>query len=342
MLNYLAERYKTISKANYFRRTLSLQKKYAFIGTGKHATTHLYPILQHFGVPLKYIFSGKKENSQNMCAVFKNCLPASTLSQILEDKEIAGVFVCTTPSAHFDIARQLLENGKHVFIEKPPCQTLQELETLKSKQGNSIFHVNFQQRYSPAIVSIKKIAAKAKFYRIEYQTGFYSSENVLTELFIHPLDIALHLFGKLNVCAGQKIITASGITYLVQLNHASGMVGELRLSTAYSWQNAIESIEVHTGKDVYNCEFPFKLTRTVLPSPVLGVPVEKILKSPLREEVILNGHTIDTSLPNHTSYLYGFYNSVDTFIQNAEDNKQYGLIEDLKPLYRLIEQLAAL
>lgn len=342
MLNYLAERYKTITKRKYFNKAKAIKYKYAFVGTGNHATTQLYPVLQHLGIPLKYILSGKLKNSESMCAIFKNCTPAADLSTILNDDEVKGVFVCTTPQEHFGIALQLLENDKHVFVEKPPCHQLNELNMLAAKQGNNIFQVNLQQRYSPAVTAIKKIAPQAKFYRVEYLTGLYDEANVLTELFIHPLDIALHLFGKIKDWSGKKINTASGVTYLLQMTHENNIVGELKLSTAYNWQGAKETIEVHTNDSFYTCQFPFELRKTRLPKPILGIPVEKILHSPIREEILLNGHSISTSLHNHTSYLYGFYQSIEHFVDCVESNKKHNDFAELKDLYKLIEGLRKL
>ena len=342
MLNYLAERYKKITKRKYFNKAAAIKNQYAFVGTGNHAASQLYPVLQHFGVPLKYVLSGNVKNSQSMAAVYKNCTAAVSLETILKDNEVKGVFVCTTPKEHFAIALQLLENNKHVFVEKPPCQKLNELERLASKQFNNIFQVNLQQRYSPAITAIKKKAPQAKFYRIEYLTGLYDASNVLTELFIHPLDIALHLFGKIKDWSGKKINTPSGVTYLLQVTHENNIIGEIKLSTAYNWQGAKETIEVHTNDSFYTCHFPFELKRTHSPKAILGIPMEKIIHSPVREEILLNGHTISTSLSNHTSYLYGFYQSLEHFIDCVENKKKHNDFAGLRDLYKLIEELRKL
>lgn len=342
MLNYLAERYKTIIKRKYFSNAQNIKSKYAFIGTGSHATTQLYPVLQYLGVPLKYIHSRNIKNSESMCAIFKNCIPISDLETLLNDNEVKGVFVSTTPKEQFGIIRQLLEKNKHVFVEKPPCQNLNELSLLASTHDQSIFQVNLQQRYSPSIKILKKQTTGSKFYRIEYLTGLYQKEDVLTDLFIHPLDLAMQLFGKIKMCTGKKIISGSAVTYLLQITHENDIIGDIKLSTAYHWQGAKETIEIHTGNSLYYCNFPYELKRTFFPTPILGVPVDKILHSPIREEILLNGHTISTTLPNHTSYLYGFYQSIKHFIDCVEKNKNYDDFEGLKQLYELIEQLKQL
>lgn len=342
MINYLAERYKTITKRRYFNKAEEIKKTYAFIGTGSHARTHLYPVLQYLGVPLKYIFSRDIANSKSMSRIYKNCTATDDLAIILDDKGVEGVFVCTTPSRHFTIAQRLLEARKDLFIEKPPCHNLKELQILAKAQQGSIFHINLQQRYSPVISEIKKSAEKAKFYRIEYLTGLYEEKKALTELFIHPLDLVIHLFGNIQSQSARKINTSTGLTYLLQTYHESGLVGELKLSTAYSWQTAKEVLEIHTDKHFYSCNFPFEIRRTALPTSLLGVPIEKLMRSAVQEEIVFNGHNIATTLPNHTSFLYGFYHSIESFIDKVENKYKSNDIESLMKVFTVIEQLQLL
>lgn len=341
MLNYLSERYKTFIKRKYFNKAQSIKKKYAFIGTGSHARTHLYPVLHHLGVPLALIFSKHFSSSKSMCGIYKDCAPAKDLKTILDNKEIEGVFVCTKPSSHYNIVKQLLEAGKNVFAEKPLCQTLRELNDLLEIRRNHVLHVNFQQRYSPAIQHLKKIISSAKFYRIEYLTGAYAEGNPIKELFIHPLDLTLFLFDSIKDFAVKKIKTPNGVTFLIQTEHDNGIAGELKLSTAYSWQNAQENVEIFADKEYYTCNFPNHLKRTILPSSVLRLPFEKLLRTPVKEEIILNGDSISTSSANHTAWLYGFYPSMESFITKVENGQQTSEKEilSLVKLYQLMERL---
>lgn len=341
MLNYLAERYKTFIKRKYFNKAASINKKYAFIGTGTHARTHLYPVLQHLGIPLAFIFSKHFNNSKSMCMLYKSCEPATDLKTILHNKNVEGVFVCTKPSSHYNMVKQLLEAGKNIFVEKPPCQTLQELNNLLEVKRNYVLHVNFQQRFSPAIQHLKKINSSAKFYRIEYLTGAYAEGNPINELFIHPLDLTLFLFDSIKDFAVKKIKTANGITFLIQAEHNNGVVGEWKLSTAYNWQNAQKNIEIFMGKEYYTCNFPNHLKRTILSSSILGLPSEKLLRTPVKEEIILNGDNISTSFTNHTTWLYGFYQSIENFVNKVENGQQTPdkEIQLLIELYQLMEKL---
>lgn len=342
MLNYLTEKYKDFTRQKYFDKAQSIKNKYAFVGTGRHAIAQLYPVLQYLGIPIKFICSKNIENAKAMCAIYKGAEPTDKLEKILEDKEIKAVFVCTNPQQHFTITKQLLTTGKHVFVEKPPCANIIELSELVKLQ-KSIFQVNFQQRYSPSIELLKSKVPGTKFYRHEYLTGIYNEGEPLLELFIHPLDILIYLFGDVSSFNCQKIIVGKAITYLILAKHNNGTVGEIKLSTAYSWQGASETLEMHTGKHVFTCNYPNLVKRTTMPLSVAGLPLEKVLKSGITEEILLNGNAIDTSFANHSSYLQGFFGSLNNFIRNVESKSPVVTnISDLQPLYIWIDALRKL
>src|ERR1700722_13545030 len=44
--------------------------------------------------------------------------------------DLDAVAICTPPQTHYDMARQVLNAGRHVLMEKPPCASLLQLEHL--------------------------------------------------------------------------------------------------------------------------------------------------------------------------------------------------------------------
>ena len=57
---------------------------------------------------------------------------ASSLDEILADDDVAGVSIASFDDAHFEQTRDALRAGKHVFVEKPLCRSLEEARALKS------------------------------------------------------------------------------------------------------------------------------------------------------------------------------------------------------------------
>ena len=277
MIQELIGRYKRMRTERFLRQTY--QSQYAFVGMGQHSLTNLYPVLHHLGVPLKYICVTSERKARLIEQKFPYVKATTSLDEILKDEAVKGVFVSASPSAHFSLASQVLRSGKSLFIEKPPCQTLEELDTLidlRRLHGIPVVMVGLQKRYAPAIRLLKERLGKEHLvsYDLHYQTGAYPEGNALLDLYIHPLDLVCHLFGQPEILACRQVARDS---YLLMLRHPH-LVGTLELSTAYTWTAAQESLKVCTSKGIYRLSQMEELTFESVPSTILGIPIEKVHK----------------------------------------------------------------
>ncbi|MBW9332253.1 Gfo/Idh/MocA family oxidoreductase [Herbaspirillum sp. RU 5E] len=71
---------------------------------------------------------------------------------------IEAVSLCMPPQYRYEAAREALEAGKHVFLEKPPGATLSEVESLKqlaAKKGVTLF-ASWHSRHAPAVQVVKR------------------------------------------------------------------------------------------------------------------------------------------------------------------------------------------
>ena len=70
---------------------------------------------------------------------------------IIKNPNIVAVYVCTTPEqTHFPIARDCLQAGKHVLLEKPIALELWEADTLiacRDDKHNVVFNLSRQPRF---------------------------------------------------------------------------------------------------------------------------------------------------------------------------------------------------
>ncbi|MBC7884108.1 MAG: Gfo/Idh/MocA family oxidoreductase [Saprospiraceae bacterium] len=99
---------------------------------------------------------------------------------------------------HFAIAKQSIIAGKHVFIEKPLTETLEQAEELVAL--SILFGVKVQvghvERYNPAIRSLRNINFKPKFiegHRLAMFNPRGTDVSVVLDLMIHDLDIVLSM-----------------------------------------------------------------------------------------------------------------------------------------------------
>ena len=340
MIQQLIDRYKRLRTERFLAQTY--QYSYAFLGMGQHSLTNLYPVLHYLGVPLKYICVTSERKAQLIERKFPHVKATTSLDMILNDDEVKGVFVSASPSAHFSLASQILKSNKSLFIEKPPCQSLQELDALIDKQrlyGSPIAMVGLQKRYAPAVQILQKHLRKEHLisYDLHFLTGNYPEGNALIDLFIHPLDLVTFLFGKPEIIACQQVAPAS---YILMFQHPH-IVGTLELSTSYTWTTAEESLKVCTSSGVYRLSQMEELTFESKSSTILGIPIDKVHKYNKSIEHLYVRNNFIPILSNNQVYTQGFFNELQAFVNAVEGRKEniFSSIEATRETYRLIEKL---
>ena len=317
MIQEFINRYKRIRTERFLRQTYQYQ--YAFVGMGQHSLTNLYPVLHYLGVPLKYICVTSERKVKLIKRKYPSVKVTTSLDEILKDETVKGIFVSTSPSAHFAIASQVLQSGKSLFIEKPPCQTSTELDTLIALQqqyGSPIAMPGLQKRYAPAVQLLRKRLSKERLinYDFRYLTGAYPEGNALLDLYIHPLDLACYLFGKPEIIACKKVTMNS---YILMLQHPH-IVGTLELSTAYTWTTAEESLKICTRSGIYSLMQMEELTFTSTSSTVFGIPMEKLCTRRETNEFLFKHNNFTSVLENNQIYTQGFYNEIEAFTSQIE------------------------
>ena len=145
---------------------------YAMVGFGHHAVHHLLPCMQHLGLQLHSVCCSSASKAAAVARKYPGVRGTTSLREVLDDKEIDGVFVAATPSAHFAIARAVLESGKSLFVEKPPCTSLEELDCLIETakcSGNRPVTVGFQRRFSPVTDRLRQELRGAAVHSYHYR-----------------------------------------------------------------------------------------------------------------------------------------------------------------------------
>ena len=336
MIQELINRYKRIRTERFLRQTYQYQ--YAFVGMGQHSQTNLYPVLHYLGVPLKYICVTSERKAKLIEEKYR-IKTTTSLDEILNDEVIKGIFVSASPSAHFSIASQVLQSGKSLFIEKPPCQTLEELDTLialQQQHGSPVAMVGLQKRYAPAVQQLKnRLRKERRFnYDLHYLTGAYPEGDALLDLYIHPLDLIFHLFGQPEILACRQVAKDS---YILMLQHPH-IIGTLELSTAYTWTTAEESLKICTRSGVYNLSQMESLTFTPNPTTILGIPMEKLSLRHEMKEPLFHRNNFTPILENNQIYSQGYFNEITTFIDAVEGmgNQISSNFKDVRDTYEII------
>ena len=112
--------------------------------------------------------SGKLTNDQG-CTVVQD-------SKIVLESDIQAVFICTPNHLIPDLTVQCLERGKHVFCEKPPGRTLNDIERIREaerKNPATKLMFGFNHRYHPGVMRAKSIVESGRLGKIIALRGLY-------------------------------------------------------------------------------------------------------------------------------------------------------------------------
>jgi predicted dehydrogenase len=151
----------------------------------------------------------------------------------------ADVIDIVTPTlSHFDCAKKAIEKGKHIFIEKPITNTLEEAEKLLSLESeyNVKGQVGHVERFNPAFTAVKDQIENPMFIETHRLAEFNprgTDVPVVLDLMIHDIDAILSV-----VNSEVKTINASGVSVIsnspdianARIEFESGCVANLTAS----------------------------------------------------------------------------------------------------------------
>lgn len=320
------------------------QQPVAIVGLGGHCLTNIVPVLEQLRVPIGYICVRSQRTAALAAQRFPEATIVDTPDPILADPAVASAIITTPASQHFGLANRVLQSGKSLFVEKPPCLTLDELLQLvhtRQHHGTPAVQVGLQKSYAPAVAALRQklLRHPADHYLFRYCTGAYPEGDALTDLFIHPLHLVCHLFGPATLSAHRQ--TRQG-TLLLQLDHG-GTIGALELSTAYSWQRPVEELIVATSGGTLHLAGIERLIYSPIPQSIAGIPTDKIIPHPPADITLYSHDTFSPTAAANSLVSNGFYAEIRDFLDAAEHKAKRRLttLESLVPVYRLLEELSA-
>ncbi len=137
-----------------------------FVGSGNYATAVLIPAFKAAGARLKTVASSGGVSGLHAWRKFGFEATTTDTASVLSDAQINAVAVSTRHDSHAGLVLQALAAGKHVFVEKPLCLTLGELEAIQEAVVRRdvatrapMVMVGFNRRFAP---QVQKISALLK------------------------------------------------------------------------------------------------------------------------------------------------------------------------------------
>jgi predicted dehydrogenase len=177
----------------------------AVIGCGYWGPNLIRNLRQLPDCSVKTICDLDEGRLEHMRSLYPEAVTTSDHKDIMEDASITAVAVATQVDLHYSLAKEALEAGKHVFIEKPMTSSSahsRELVEIADKKGLTLM-TGHTFIYSSPVRHIKEIVDSGELGEIYYISSrrlnlglFQRDINVTWDLAPHDISIILYLFGK--------------------------------------------------------------------------------------------------------------------------------------------------
>src|SRR5450432_1833405 len=181
--------------------------------------------------------------------------------ELLDHCDAADIIAPTT--AHFNLCEMEIRKGKHVFVEKPLANDMEEAKTLLKlvKESNIKLQVGHVERFNPAFLALEGIPLQPMFIEVHRLAEFNprgTEVSVILDLMIHDIDIILHI-----VKSDVKNIYSSGVAVMtdtpdianVRMEFNNGCVANLtssRISMKKMRKMRIFQKDAYIGVDFLN------------------------------------------------------------------------------------------
>jgi predicted dehydrogenase len=174
---------------------------------------------------------------------FPGARRTTEMTELLADDALDAVVVATPVSTHASIALQVLDAGKHCFVEKPLAQSVADAEQVAAaaEASGKVLMVGHLLEYHPGVAKLKEVADAGELGDIHYIYGnrlnlgkLRADENALWSLGAHDVSVVLRLVGEepSEVHAFGESYMREGIEDVVFcfLRFPSGVAAHLHLS----------------------------------------------------------------------------------------------------------------
>jgi predicted dehydrogenase len=185
--------------------------KAGVLGAGHLGKIHLKLLQQSKKYDLIGFYDPSKENTQKVSEAF-GYRAFSSIEDLI--KEVDVVDIVTPTLSHFDCAKQAIEKGCHIFIEKPITKTVIEAEAIRTlaSQKHVMGQVGHVERFNPAFTAVNDKIDSPMFIECHRLAEFNprgTDVPVVLDLMIHDIDIILSV-----VDSPVKNVHASGVSVI--------------------------------------------------------------------------------------------------------------------------------
>lgn len=194
--------------------------KIGVIGVGNIAEKAYLPTYAKNQGTLTFYFATRNEQTKKR---IKEMYGFSHLYETIDEliaEKIEACMIHAATKVHYELAKRCLEQGIHVFIDKPLSTSLHEVAELQALAKNQVvLMIGFNRRFAPMVEELKQLPNKRLIQlqknRIAAQE---TTEFVVYDLFLHLVDTAVYLLDEPITQVNSKIIEKNDYLELAMLH----------------------------------------------------------------------------------------------------------------------------
>lgn len=235
------------------------------IGAGGYAGGVLLPAMKKAGdARFRSIASTSGVSGTHLGRKFDFVSSTTDMETIFADPDINTVVITTRHNSHAALVGKGLQAGKHVFVEKPLCLTLEELaqiEALAAEHPRQLLMVGFNRRFSPLVMALREALAvlpEPKAMVMTVNAGAIPMDHWTQDLKVgggRMIGEACHFIDLLRHVAGRPIVSydVMGMTspakdsFSVNLSFDDGSIGTVHYLANGTKSFPKERLEVFCG-----------------------------------------------------------------------------------------------
>jgi predicted dehydrogenase len=163
---------------------------------------------------LTWLCDLSEEHLAPIAGRYPNAQATQSFGDLLADDALDAVVIATPVPTHYALAKQALEAGKHVFVEKPPAMHAAEMDELVqiAADRDLVLMPGHLLLYHPGVAKLKELIDSGELgdvlcvYGNRVNLGIVrSNENALWSLGVHDLSVILHFLDE-----DPEVATAQG------------------------------------------------------------------------------------------------------------------------------------
>jgi len=282
--------------------------------------------LKLLGYPISSVATLHEETAQaaskelNISKYYTNHL------ELLEKEKPDAVFISVAPDQQFQVTKDALNAGVHVFVEKPLGMNLseaQEIAELSESSGKHVM-VGYMKKFAPGYVKVKELISAKSFGKQLSITQQFTSRNFAktsTEYLmfaaIHYVDLLRDYYGEVVSISGDELNFEGSIMLSYSVKFESGAIGSLQYGGSPAWEKGSHEMCI-TGQNGY-----VKVSGI---DKVISYTKNLEIKDPRWQTIAENEQTFGTMLTTGASstqllYLNGFVGELKHFVESIEAGK---------------------